>query len=104
MVDLHLIPEIFQRDDFCFVSLGHGNVLREGYESECKQENERALYQDGSFLSCVFQPRMARIKLFLAAEIPKLPVLDKGPRRIGQPNCRLRGYGDCAKIEVLAVA
>jgi hypothetical protein len=47
---------------------------------------------------------MARIKLLLAAENPKVPVLGKGLRRIGQPNCRLRGYGDCAKIEVPAVA
>src|SRR6266481_4238840 len=48
---------------------------------------------------------MPRIKLFAAAEIPNLPASDnKVPRDQHQPNCRLRGCGDCAKIEVPAVA
>jgi hypothetical protein len=42
MIDLHLIPEIFQRDDFCFVTLGHGNVLWEGQADQREQKNERA--------------------------------------------------------------
>jgi hypothetical protein len=42
MVDLHLIPEVFQRNDFSFVALGPGNVLREGQGSERQQENGRA--------------------------------------------------------------
>jgi len=27
VIDLHLIPEIFQRDNLRFVALSHGNVL-----------------------------------------------------------------------------
>ena len=42
MIDLHLIPEIFQRNDFRFVALGYGNVLRKGQGDESQQKNERS--------------------------------------------------------------
>jgi hypothetical protein len=34
MIDLHLIPEIFQRDDLRFIALGSGYVLRKGKGNE----------------------------------------------------------------------
>jgi len=56
-------------------------------------------------LGLVFLLRMPRIKLFEVAEIPNLPTSDnRGSEDQHQPNCRLRGCGDCAKIEVPAVA
>ena len=42
VIDLHLVPQILQRDDFRLVTLGNGNVLQEGHRDECKQENETA--------------------------------------------------------------
>ena len=56
-------------------------------------------------LGLVVLLRMPRIKLFEVAEIPNLPTSDnRGSEDRHQPNCRLRGCGDCAKIEVPAVA
>src|ERR1700731_737179 len=56
-------------------------------------------------LGLVVLLRMPRIKLFAAVGIPNLPTSDnRGSEDQHQPNCRLRGCGDCAKIEVPAVA
>ena len=39
MGDLHLVPEIFQRNDLRFIALCPGNVLRKGLVRDREQEN-----------------------------------------------------------------
>jgi hypothetical protein len=47
---------------------------------------------------------MAQILRFVVAEIQNRPVWDEKLQAAGLPNCPLREFGDCAKIDVPAVA
>src|SRR6267378_4288941 len=49
MVELHLVPEILERDDFCFVSLCPGNTLRKGQAREDEKERKSTAHGISSF-------------------------------------------------------
>jgi hypothetical protein len=49
MVELHLVPEILESNDFCFVSLCPGNSLRKGQTREDEKEGKSASHGISSF-------------------------------------------------------
>jgi hypothetical protein len=49
MVELHLVPEIPESNDFCFVALRSQNTLRKGQATENEQEGKSASHGITSF-------------------------------------------------------
>src|SRR5882762_5079048 len=72
MVELHLVPEILESNDFCFVALRPGNTLRKGKAREDQQEEKSTSHGISSF-SSVFPLKMPRIQRLVLAETPSLP-------------------------------